>query len=144
MMRISGSCPPGDSFGGFTLLELLIVLGIIATATALVAPRLQSTYEAIVVSGERAEVRRALERLPLRARSQGADLEFPVSEEGVGKLMVMLDLPNGWSVRPMDPVMVHASGVCERARLHVSAGRQVRESWTLDAPLCTVDDGVAN
>lgn len=143
MTRTSGSCPPASSIGGFTLLELLIVLGIIAMATALVAPRLQSTYEAIVATGERAEVRRALERLPLRARSQGTALDFPGTEDGGRLLMAILDLPDGWSVRPMDPVRIHASGVCAPSRLEVS-GRQLRETWTLDAPLCRVDDGAAN
>jgi general secretion pathway protein G len=140
MTRTSGSCLHASRRRGFTLLELLIVLGIIATATALVAPRLQSTYEAIVATGERAEVRRALERLPLLARAQGAALAFPGTEAGGRALMGVLDLPEGWTLRPIDPVRVRASGVCASSRIEV-AGRQLRETWVLDAPLCRVHDG---
>lgn len=116
------------------------MLGIIATATALVAPRLQSTYEAIVATGERAEVRRSLERLPLLARARGEPMAFPATDEGGSALMGVLELPGGWTLRPIDPVRIRASGVCASSRIEVS-GRQLRETWVLGAPLCGVDDG---
>ena len=47
---------------GFSLLELLVVLALIGMLTAVVAPRLQRTYDAIAGSGERDEVHRQLER----------------------------------------------------------------------------------
>ena len=155
-MRMSGSCRLQGSnpcarhlrggfkaaatcAGGFTLLELLIVLALIAFMTALVAPRLQGTYDAIASSGERAEVRRQLERLPLLARGSGAPIEIP--KDGATELARRLALPEGWSVRPQQPLRVEAIGVCHASRVHVT-GRGIAEDWLLSAPDCSVDDGV--
>lgn len=139
-MRMSGSCPRADAARGFTLLELLIVLAILAGASAIVAPRLQATYDAIVSSSERAEVRRSLERLPLLARDDGRDVRIPATADGAAALRVLVPVPDGWRVRPLDPVVVHRSGVCEPARLAVLRG-EATETWQLKAPLCTVEDG---
>lgn len=140
-MRMSASCPRADASRGFTLLELLIVLAILAGASAIVAPRLQATYDAIVSSGERAEVRRNLERLPLLAREAGSDLRFPATPAGAAALGASVPVPAGWRISPVDPVVVHRSGVCESARVAVVRDA-TRETWRLTSPLCTVDDGV--
>lgn len=143
-MPTSASCPRSDvrpaarPAAGFTLLELLIVLALIAMAAAVVAPRLQRTYDAIAGSGERAEVVRQLQRLPLLARDAGAAIEIPV-QGGAARLAGLLALPEGWSVSPLSPLRVEASGVCHAARLRVR-GRDVAEIWTLSPPDCGVGD----
>ena len=123
---------------GFTLLELLIVLALIAFMSAMVAPRLQGTYDAIAASGERAEVMRQLERLPLLARAQGAPIDIP--KDDAAQLGKRLALPEGWAVRPQQPLRVEAIGVCHASAVRVT-GRGVAEDWTLSAPDCGVDDG---
>lgn len=140
-MRMSASCPRNEArprvARGFTLLELLVVLGLIAMMAALVAPRLQKTYQAIASSGERAETVRQLERLPLIARDQGRAIEIP--EDGGAELSRYLVLPEGWSVRALEPVMVEASGLCHATRVRVE-GAGTAETWTLGAPDCGVAD----
>lgn len=153
-MRMSGSCRLRGSnpraryrhggFGaaaarGFTLLELLIVLALISFMSAMVAPRLQGTYDAIAASGERAEVMRQLERLPLLARAAGAAIDIP--KDGAAELGKRLALPEGWAVRPLQSLRVEAIGVCHASLVQVT-GRGVVEDWTLSAPDCGVDDGV--
>lgn len=139
MMPTSASFPPAENAGGFTLLELLIVLAIISTAAALVVPRLQSTYEAIVRSGERADVRQALERLPLLTRAGGSSVDIGAGPKAEEALAGYLAVPAGWRVTPLTRVRIHASGMCEESRVLVS-GRDTRETWRLSAPLCAVDD----
>ena len=124
---------------GFTLLELLIVLALIAFMTAMVAPRLQGTYDAIASSGERAEVMRQLERMPLLARAGGASIDIP--KDGATELARRLAFPEGWSVRPLQRLKVDAIGVCHASRVHVT-GRGIAEDWVLSAPDCGVEDGV--
>lgn len=140
-MRMSASCRRSNAWPratrGFTLLELLIVLGLIAMMAALVAPRLHKTYQAIVSSGDRAETARQLERLPLIARDLGRAIE--IEEDDGAELARYLALPDGWSVRALDPVRVEASGLCNATRVRVQ-GAGSTETWTLVAPDCGVAD----
>lgn len=122
---------------GFTLLELLIVLALIAIAAAVAAPRLERTYDAVAGSGERAEVRRQLESLPLRVRRD--DRPLTVQAEDATALAAALSLPAGWRVVPLDVLQIEASGVCAAARVRVD-GRGATEVWRLRAPDCVVSD----
>src|SRR5690606_35165010 len=72
------SCLRADprSHAGFSLLELLVVLFLISVLAAMVAPRLQRTYEAIASSGDRAEVVRSIEQLPFLARARSQPLSL--------------------------------------------------------------------
>jgi prepilin-type N-terminal cleavage/methylation domain-containing protein len=137
---MSGSCPRSDTpapAGGFTLLELLIVLALVSMVAAMVAPRLQGTYDAVVRSGDRAEAMRQIERLPLLARERGAAIDIPADDARV--LAGLLALPEGWTARTLEPLHVEASGLCNATKLRVQGGGGV-ETWTLAAPDCSVAD----
>lgn len=135
-MPISVSFRAPDSAGrGFTLLELLIVLALLAMVTALVAPRMERTYQAIAGSGERDEVHRQLERLPRIARSLGRPIT--VAEGDVNALAARLALPEGWVVTPLEPLRVETNGLCRGSVLRVQ-GRGTSEDVELRAPACGV------
>jgi len=134
-MRSGGASQAGR--GGFSLLELLVVLALIGMLTAVVAPRLQRTYDAVAGSGERDEVGRQLERLPLLARHDGKAISIARGDEAA--LASRITLPEGWSVSPLEELRVEASGVCHPARLRVS-GRGVVEVQQLTAPACGIED----
>jgi prepilin-type N-terminal cleavage/methylation domain-containing protein len=139
-MPMSGSCHRSDHGGraaGFTLLELLIVLALIGLTAAMVVPRLVQTYDAIVASGERAEVVRALEDLPLRVRIAGhADVFEPV---GPSQADTLVEAPDGWAVRLLDPLRIERTGICHPSRVQVR-GRGTTETWRITAPSCEVAD----
>ena len=143
MTRMSVSSRPnrsGGTPGGFTLLELLIVLALMSIAAAVVAPRLARTYDAISNSGDRAEVERQLMRLPTIARRSGATLDF--APDQADALARALEVPAGWSVVPVDPIRVAASGICLNAARVLVRGPTGAETWALDAPACEVSDEV--
>lgn len=121
---------------GFSLLELLVVLALISFMTALVAPRLKNTVDAISRSGERADAVRQLERLPLLARRAGRAL---VAERGQALAVEGMTLPDGWSARALEPLRIEASGYCNQGLLEVAAPGFI-ERWTLAAPDCRVGD----
>lgn len=116
------------------MLELLVVLALVGMLSAIVAPRLQNTYEAIAGSGERSEVYRQLQRLPLIARASGQAIELPANAAIPSASII---LPDGWTVRPLEPLRIEASGVCRGTRLHVD-GRGTSEDVLLSLPDCRV------
>lgn len=122
---------------GFTLLELLIVLALIGVTAAVVMPGLARTYDAIVSSGERAEVVRALEGLPFAAIAAGQPVNLEPSDPGA--LAMRIELPQGWNVRLLEPLHIERTGYCHPSRVAVS-GRDSSETWRLSAPSCGVVD----
>ena len=138
---VTGMTPMWASFrpdarsSGFTLLEVLVVLVIISMAVAVIGPRLQRTYDAVVTSGQRQDVIRQLERLPIIARSsQGLDLVA-----GSNGLNDRLELPDGWSVYPLQPLRVEASGACHSSQLRLQrADESGAEQVKLREPDCVI------
>ena len=113
------------------------MLVIVAAVSAVVAPRLERTLDAVTGSGERAEVVRQLERLPLLARHSAVRLTIAPGDSTA--LASALDIPTGWKVTPETAVLVEASGLCAPARLRISRGDAV-EAWVLTEPACEVHD----
>lgn len=128
----------GRPHAGFSLLELLVVLFLISVLAAMVAPRLQRTYEAIASSGDRAEVLRSIEQLPFIARELAEPLALPPEDASGVELTRLLALPEGWSVAPVTALRIETNGFCHPATLRVS-GAGVVEDWSLAAPDCGVD-----
>lgn len=138
---MSGSChrsePPLPAARGFTLLELLIVLALVSMVAAMVAPRLQHTYDAVARSGDRAEALRQIERLPLIARDLGKVVQVPADDPAA--LAGLLRLPAGWQAIAVEPLRIEATGLCHGGKLRVEGGGAV-ETWTLASPDCGVVD----
>lgn len=104
---------------GYTLLEMVVVLSVLAVATAMSAP---PTYRMIIAWQESSAVNDVIEqveRLPLRVRSEGIPLEA-----GTGSFKGMLDLPDGWTVTVLTPLHISTNGVCSTSRLRLSTVRQ--------------------
>ena len=139
-MRTSDSCRRSDPAGGgrgFSLLEMLVVLALVSIMVALVSPRLAGTVRAIESSGDRAEVARQLETLPLLARNGGDAIR--IARGDVLKAGQPLQIPQGWQLQAMTAIEVAANGVCAPARVRVEHDGLVEE-WTLAAPDCRIDD----
>ena len=121
--------------GGFTLLELLVVLALMATMTALVLPRFAALFEAGQRSFERAKVIDALAALPYRAYTEqrGFDLvKWPGQQQSVP-----LTLPEGWRLEAAGEqgVRYRSNGFCSGGTVRLDTGADVEE-FLLEAPLC--------
>ncbi len=113
------------------------MLALVSIMTAVVAPRLLGTVDAIAISGERAEVTRQLEGLPLLARRSGQAFAVPADAMVAAET---LRFPDNWTVQAITPLAISAHGVCSEASVRVQ-GRDLVEEWSLRAPDCRVRDG---
>lgn len=117
---------------GYTLLELVVVMAILAMATVIAAPTgyrmIRSWQEATQVE----DVLQQLERLPGTVRASGRPLE---GEPNAGIPAVVL--PEGWSLRMAIPLRVLANGACSDARGTLSTQQQSVDFRML-APFCRV------
>ena len=92
---------------GFTLLELLVVLALVALVTGLVAPVAYKGLSAARERGALADLSALLEGLPMRAFRSGAAQSYD------GRVLASLlpELPAGWRVVTEPELRYAASGV---------------------------------
>lgn len=130
---MSGSRPHADpAAAGFTLLELVVVLALLALATALVAP----AGFRMIASWRRATevdaVIGALVAVGQQARQQGRALHLdagPVPADAIP------GLPEGWTVVLSEPLRVQANGACGGSSGELRSQGYVR-TFALAPPYC--------
>jgi len=148
MTPTSGSCLRSSKrLRGYTLLEMVVVLALLAMATALAAP---AGYRMIQTWRDASEVDRVIDDLRTlgwRARQEGRT--FRTAEGGVleasgdgeaaaGDLQWLVDaLPEGWMLRFATPLQVQANGVCHDTELALETDRQ-SIGLRIQAPYCNV------
>lgn len=118
---------------GYTLLELVVVMAILAMATAIAAP---PSYRMILSWQEATQVEDVLqqmEQLPGTVRASGR----PLDGERNGGIPVIA-LPEGWSLRMATPLRVLANGACSDAR-GTLATQQQSIDFRILAPFCRVE-----
>jgi general secretion pathway protein G len=85
---------------GFTLVELVVVLALVALATGLAAPALVRGLDAARERGVRVDVRVLLEGMPVRAFQTGAGLEI----DATALQQLVPELPQGWRLEVDAPL----------------------------------------
>jgi len=99
---------------GFSLLEMLVVLVLLGLAAGLVAPSLSRTAERVQAAGDRDEVLRRVQGLPVLARQAGRAFRWDAGS--------VLDppgtrWPTGWRVVALTPLELAPNGWCGGALL---------------------------
>ncbi len=132
MRLTSASCRPADARaeGGFTLLELLLVLALVALLTGLVAPRMWQWVQSARVRAGVDGVRAALEALPRQAFGDAKR----ISVDAKGPLA----LPVGWRLELAVPLVYEANGMTTGSRVRLSADHAVLADWMIEPPAGTV------
>lgn len=121
---------------GFTLLELLIVMVVMALMLGVTMPNLQTLYRSSVMTFEKADIRRQIGALGYQAYAQKKDILLDGGDSSTAALPIAL--PEGWTVNAPQPVAYRANGVCEGGVVTISNGAST-ETWTLIPPLCQVE-----
>lgn len=124
---------------GYTLLEMLVVVALLALATSMVAP---AGFRMVASWREAADVDAALQSiatLPMQARASGRELRLP-DEDGSA---LPFALPEGWRIEMSTPLMVRANGACSEADGRLVTARQ-SIGFDVVPPFCRVQQRSAD
>jgi prepilin-type N-terminal cleavage/methylation domain-containing protein len=125
---------PDPAAGGFTLLELVVVLALLALATSLVAPQ---GFRMIASWRRATDVDAALgamAALGATAQAQGRRLEFA---PGPMPAKAIAGIPDGWTIVLSTPLVVQPNGACGGTRGELRSGSYTR-AFALQPPFCRV------
>ena len=136
---------------GFTLVEVMVVLALLALLAGLAAPNLLRLYDGFERATERARILDQVAGLGERAMLAGEGLVLlgsDPSDDGdvPGRFShyrrLRADVPQGWWVAVAPPLVVHANGACLGATVELGQGETpgtVGEAVQLRAPHCRVE-----
>lgn len=113
---------------GFTLLELLVVMSIVALMLGLVVP---AGWRALEAAQERATLRELaarLERLPLQAWQSGRALTV----QGADLQQGIANWPAHWSILASEPLAYGPNGVAKGGEVSLWVDGQRRYAWRID------------
>jgi prepilin-type N-terminal cleavage/methylation domain-containing protein len=136
---------------GYTLLELLIVLGIMGLMVGLAAPPFVRMIGQQQRLSDLVVVRQALSGLPMRARGlqqdvvlkpKAVDAAAPppaaasLADSGA-RVIELEDLPTGWRAEPLQDIRIRSDGVCSGGDVKVTDPEGRATVFELPPPLCT-------
>ena len=143
----AGACP-GRRIGGFTLLELIVVLALVGLVTVLAVPNLERLYEGFTRKAEQGRILNRIAGLGREAMLRGrAFAVYGTGEESdevwngrriAGYEPYDLEVPDGWAVSIDRPLLVRANGVCLGARVTLVHEGISAARVDLQAPFCRV------
>ena len=125
---------------GFTLLELVVVLAIMALIVAFAAVRLRTFVEAWRANASRDTIFGEVQHLPVLARVAGRRLRItslPAAPASAPDSASKLDWPDGWTAQFDPPLTVNPNGACADSTLLLSDGSHHYRA-RVAAPFCAV------
>lgn len=123
-MQMSGSCH--KSFG-FSLLELLVVLGLVSVVSAVAFPGLLRLYQSVSGAVALEEIVVEINRLGRKSFESGKPFQLTSDS---------LFLPEGWQIVVPVPITYTAAGVCRGGAISIIKDSEVQRRGQLLPPYC--------
>lgn len=138
MQPTSASCRRADARArrGFTLLELLLVMALVALLTGLVAPRMWQWVQSARLRAGTDSARASLEALPRQAFGEARRISVDAKSAA-------LPLPAGWRLELSAPLVYEANGMTMGGRVRLEAEHQTVADWIVVPPAGTVRNAEA-
>ncbi len=118
--------------GGFTLLEMLVVLALIATVAGIALPNFGRFLDSFSAATKWREVESELADLPYRAFSSGRMIRL---ENGTVRGHLQ-KLPADWQVTSAGAIVYRDNGWCEGGTLVITNANGMKREYVLTAPRC--------
>lgn len=139
--------------GGFSLMEMLVVLAIIGLSAAIVAPRGSVMLDRITLHAVFFDFQRQMfdfrreayrREAPMMVASPAVDggivaAVTPVSGDQAGLVRERLDLKEGFTAVFSQPQIISAAGVCTRADVEIMRGTERVMHLTATDEACTFE-----
>ncbi len=115
---------------GFTLLEVMVVMALMAFALGVVVPRLDVFKGSMAAAHERETLIEAVASLGLVARQNGQLIEFSGEPAWLPG-----DLPTDWTILVDEPIHFYPSGACTGGIVTLQHGKR-QFVYSLSPPRC--------
>lgn len=135
---------PAPAGGGFTLIELIVVLVILGLIAGLVLPNMPGLFASATRATERDRILDQIAALGAEAMRQGRDFAVLGTDVDVDPAAYTdfepypLVVPSGWEVRVEAPILIRANGVCLGGRVTLLHSETPPTELELVPPLCSV------
>ncbi len=137
-MQMSAS--PSNKHHGFTLIELVVVLILIALVSGLALPNLSKFYSGLENSVQVSEFINSVNELGLLAKQTSSRYKINSAQGKIigGPKDYFSFAPDSWDITVTKPIIYLRNGACRGGEIKVvSRGNEIL-SLKLEAPLCRV------
>ncbi len=119
---------------GFTLLELLVVLAIMALVAGMVMPDSGKVFARFQARLQRDNVLEQIADLGIEARRRASG--FTIDNYPPKDKDIPLQLPDGWSLQTTAPIHYRANGFCDGGTIVLSTAPGIQFTIKLQKPYC--------
>ena len=112
---------------GFTILEAIIVLVLLGTVLAVVAPNLSKRFTSF---SNTAELRKIASQINFMSKKSFH------ARNAVSLDRKTLNLPGGWDVRTKAPIIFSQKGFCSGGEIVITKNQEILFAGKLEPPFC--------
>ena len=123
---------------GYSLMELLVVLGLLALVTAIAMPNLVNLYRSFSGALELESIERQINGLGFKAYKNERQQVLKAQSYDIENDFFEIALPEGWRIEVDQPLMYASNGACSGGSLKILYEDVLRKNVYLKPPYCQI------